>query len=223
MLNLYNLAAATPHPSPAKSHAEQAYNLLEEMIVTLALPPGAILAESLLIEKTGLGRTPIREALQRLSEVGLIDILPRRGTLVTEIDVSDQLALLEVRRELDRLIATSAARRRNTEQSALFAGMALEMRRAAATDDYLLFLRVDRVFNQRIAETAANRHLVKAITPIHALARRFWYKFYRPYDLPIAAISHANIMEAVVTGDAVAAGHASDALLDYVEAFTRSA
>ena len=160
--------------------------------------------------------------MQRLAEVGLVEILPRRGTLVTQINVDDQLLLLEVRRELERLIAKSAARRRTSEQSALFADMALEMRRAAATDDYLLFLRVDRVFNQRAAECAANRHLLKAISPIHALARRFWYSFYRPYDLPIAAIGHAKIMEAIVRGDEIGAGDASDALLDYVDAFTRS-
>src|SRR4051812_13607757 len=115
------------------------------------------------------------------------DIIPRQGTRVTKINVSDQLLLMEVRRELERLIATSAARRRTAEQSSLLTEMAVEMRRAAATDD-LLFLRVDRAFNQCVAESSANRHLIKAITPIHALARRFWYKYYRPYDLPIAAI-----------------------------------
>jgi hypothetical protein len=55
------------------------------------------------------------------------------------------------------------------------------------------------------------------------LARRFWYKYYRPYDLPIAAIGHAEIMEAIVVADPTAAGAASDRLLDYVVSFTRSA
>ena len=166
MQNLYGIRSITP-PKLQRSFAEQAYDILEEMIVTLVLPPGATLSESELIDKTGLGRTPMREALQRLSDVGLIDIIPRQGTRVTEIDVSDQLLLLEVRRELERLIATSAARRRTAEQGALLSEMAVAMRRAAATDDYLLFLRVDRAFNQCVAESSANRHLVKAITPIH--------------------------------------------------------
>lgn len=222
MRNFFNIANI-PAPKQQRSFAEQAYDILEEMIVTLVLPPGTTLTESELIEKTGLGRTPVREALQRLSDVGLIDITPRQGTKVTEISVGDQLLLLEVRRELERLIATSAARRRTAEQSALLSEMAVEMRRAAATDDYLLFLRVDRAFNQCVAESSANRYLVKAITPIHALARRFWYKYYRPYDLPIAAIGHAEIMEAIVAADPVAAGAASDKLLDYVVSFTRSA
>lgn len=63
-----------------KSLAEQAYDLLEEMIITLVLPPRSILTEGVLIEKVGLGRTPIREALQRLSDVGLVRIAPRSGT-----------------------------------------------------------------------------------------------------------------------------------------------
>lgn len=220
MPNLYNIGSL---PGAKRSFAEQAYDILEEMIVTLVLPPGATLTESVLIEETGLGRTPMREALQRLSDVGLIDVIPRQGTRVTDINVGDQLLLLEVRRELERLIATSAAQRRTPEQGALLSEMALHMRRAAATDDYLLFLRVDRAFNQCVAESSANRHLVKAIAPIHALARRFWYKYYRPYDLPIAAIGHAEIMEAIVATDPAAAGAASDRLLDYVVSFTRSA
>jgi|ERR1700676_906161 DNA-binding GntR family transcriptional regulator len=222
MLNSYNIGSMPGAKFP-RSFAEQAYDTLEEMIVTLVLPPGATLTESVLIEETGLGRTPMREALQRLSDVGLIDIIPRQGTRVTDINIADQLLLLEVRRELERLIATSAAQRRTPEQASLLSEMALQMRRAAATDDYLLFLRVDRVFNQCVAESSANRHLVKAITPIHALARRFWYKYYRPYDLPIAAIGHAEIMEAIVAADPAAAGAASDRLVDYVVSFTRSA
>jgi DNA-binding GntR family transcriptional regulator len=220
MTNLYHIGSV---PKPPRSFAEQAYDILEEMIVTLVLPPGATLTESMLIEQTGLGRTPMREALQRLSDVGLIDIIPRQGTRVTDINVADQLLLLEVRRELERLIATSAAARRTPEQASLLSEMAQQMRHAATTDDYLLFLRVDRAFNQCVAESSANRHLVKAIAPIHALARRFWYKYYRPYDLPIAAIGHAEIMEAIVAADPASAGAASDRLLDYVVSFTSSA
>src|ERR1700710_1525253 len=110
MRSIYNIGMLSSARQP-RSFAEQAYDMLEEMIVTLVLSPGTILTEGELIEKTGLGRTPMREALQRLSDVGLIDIIPRQGTKVTEIDVADQLLLLEVRRELERLIATSAAQR----------------------------------------------------------------------------------------------------------------
>ncbi len=192
------------------------------MIVTVHFKPGAALTETALMEQTGLGRTPIREALLRLADVGLVTITPRSGTVVTRTDPADQLQLLDVRRVLERLIAVRATERAGPAEKAVFAAMAAEMREAAATDDYLLFLRVDHRFNQFVAASAGNRHLVRSITPIHALARRFWYTHYRPYDLATAAKLHAVIMEAIVAGDAVAAASASDALLDYVEAFTRA-
>ena len=184
--------------------------------------PGATLVETALMELTGLGRTPIREALLRLADVGLVTIAPRRGTVVTKTDREDQLQLLEVRRVLERLIAARAAERASPADKAIFASMAHDMREAAATDDYLQFLRVDHRFNQFVAVSAANRHLLRSITPIHALARRFWYTHYRPYDLATAAGLHAVIMEAIAAGQPEAASAASDALLDYVEAFTRA-
>src|SRR5690554_1389436 len=91
------------------SLTEQAYRQLEEMIVTLQLMPGAVLSETHLARELSIGRTPVREALQRLAREGLIVILPRRGILVSEINVKRQLRLLEVRRELERLMGKASA------------------------------------------------------------------------------------------------------------------
>src|SRR5580698_7581353 len=82
---------------------ERAWRALEEEIVTLRIPPGSVVSEAGLSARLGLGRTPVREALQRLANEGLVQILPRRGIIVTEIDVAAQLRLLEVRREIERL------------------------------------------------------------------------------------------------------------------------
>src|SRR5690606_3049558 len=93
-----------------------AYSRLEEMIATLLLAPGEFLSEQVLAETVGLGRTPIREALQRLAREGLVTILPRRGVQVTPIDPEEQLLVIEVRREIERLISRNAAARATTEQ-----------------------------------------------------------------------------------------------------------
>src|SRR5258708_9067329 len=90
-----------------QSLTELAYAHLEELIVTLKLAPGRVVSEGELSVLTGIGRTPIREALQRLARERLVSILPRRGIIVTEINVGSQLKLLEVRRELERLIPRS--------------------------------------------------------------------------------------------------------------------
>ena len=103
---------------------DKAYAQIEELIVTLQLPPGTVLSELVLADRLGIGRTPIREALQRLSRDGLVNILPRRGVLVSEIDLRSQLRLLEVRRELERLMARGAAERASDEERAQFSEIA---------------------------------------------------------------------------------------------------
>jgi DNA-binding transcriptional regulator YhcF (GntR family) len=84
---------------------EQAYRLIEEQIVTLRLKPGDVLSEQMLSAMFKIGRTPIREALQRLAREGLITILPRKGVLVSDINPRNQLLVLEVRREIERLLS----------------------------------------------------------------------------------------------------------------------
>jgi len=74
--------------------ADQAYDALEAMISTLALKPGAPIVEAELIERTGLGRTPTREALMRLVSNGLIVQQPRRGLRVSEIRLAEHLDLI---------------------------------------------------------------------------------------------------------------------------------
>src|SRR3954451_14174584 len=87
--------------------SDRAYRDIEELIVTLQLPPGSAVSEGLLSRRLGIGRTPIREALQRLARESLVQILPRRGIMVTQINARTQLRLLEARREVERLVARS--------------------------------------------------------------------------------------------------------------------
>src|SRR5258707_4139615 len=82
---------------------DKAYAQIEELIVTLQLPPGTVLSELVLADRLGIGRTPIREALQRLSRDGLVNILPRRGVLGSDIDRRSHLRLRERRLALERL------------------------------------------------------------------------------------------------------------------------
>ncbi len=106
------------------SLTERAYRQLEELIATLQLPPGTVLSELMLAQRLKIGRTPIREALQRLARDGLVVVLPRRGVLVSEINLRTQLRLLEVRRVLERLMAELAAERASDDECQGFADIA---------------------------------------------------------------------------------------------------
>jgi|TARA_Y100000294_G_scaffold73790_1_gene69572 DNA-binding GntR family transcriptional regulator len=204
-----------------ESFADRAYRKVEELIVSLQVEPGTVLTEQGLAAQLGLGRTPIREALQRLAREHLVVIMPRRGIQVTEMSVAEQMAALEVRRELERYVAASAARRTTPGEKARFSEMAELMTRAAAQGDEVTFLRLDREFNVFAAQCARNAYAEAAIAPLHALSRRFWTLHLRQAgDMPQAAAIHSAIMLAIAAGDEEAAAQASDRLLDWAQGFT---
>jgi DNA-binding GntR family transcriptional regulator len=202
---------------------EQAYRLLEERIVTLQLAPGEFLSEYALADQLGLGRTPIREALQRLAREGLIEVLPRRGILVSKTDPKKQLLVLEVRRELERLLCRAAATRATTEQRLHFREIASGMDRTSRSNDDMVFMRLDRDLNLLVLEAAHNEYAARAMRLLQGLSRRFWYQHYKEAaDLPLCARLHAAQARAIAKANAAAAAAASDRLMDYVESFTRA-
>jgi DNA-binding GntR family transcriptional regulator len=201
---------------------DHAYIQLEELITTLQLPPGAFLSELALSSRLGIGRTPIREALQRLARDGLVAVIPRRGILVSEINLRTQLRLLETRRVLEALLARLAAERANPEERRRFGEIGAAMRAAAEAADDIAFMRLDREFNQLLATAARNEFAVRSISTMTALSRRFWYQHYREVgDLPQSAHLHADVCDAVAARDPAGAVAASDRLMDYIESFAR--
>lgn len=207
---------------PAETLTDRAYRELEEAIVTLRIPPGAMVSEAQLSRRLGVGRTPVREALQRLAREWLVVIMPRRGIFVSEIDVARQLRLLDARRVIERLLAQSAASRRTPAQRAQFDQIARGMDRAAGRSDDLSFMRLDREFNLLLLDAAGNEFAAAAMGLMNGLSRRFWYLHYKQVaDLPLAARLHATIARAIAAGQDDDAGAASDALVDYIQAFAR--
>ncbi|WP_119166551.1 GntR family transcriptional regulator [Algihabitans albus] len=205
------------------SLTDRAYRQLEERIVTLQMAPGEVLSEAALSKQLGIGRTPIREALQRLAREGLVVILPRRGILVAEINVRNQLELLRVRRELERLMAILCARRCTAEERTVFAELAAQMDAAASGADDVAFMRQDRQLNLLIATCCRNQYASRAMGLTHGLSRRFWYQHYKQVlDLPLCARLHAEQARAIAASDKDAAAAATDRLMDYMESFTRA-
>jgi DNA-binding GntR family transcriptional regulator len=218
-----NRRATVQELAPAQSLTDRAYAEIEEMIVTLRLAPGSAISESELSGRLGIGRTPIREALQRLARERLVAIFPRRGIFVTDINVTSQLRLLEVRREIERLIARSAARRATPGERERFSALAAAFESAAKANDDVTFMRIDRDFNVLCSAAAHNEFAANAMSLMHSLSRRFWYLHYKQAaDMPLTAKLHADIARAIAAGDEERAAKASDRLLNLIEKFTRS-
>ena len=104
-------AILAPRAGEAASFADRAYFAIRELIVTLELPPGAVVREPELTERLGIGRTPVREALRRFAQERLVEVYPRRGMFVTKVDVRDLVRLCEVRVALEPEAARLAAER----------------------------------------------------------------------------------------------------------------
>jgi DNA-binding GntR family transcriptional regulator len=214
---------SSKNASTAETLTDRAYTEIEELIVTLQLAPGSVLSEQMLAERLGIGRTPIREALQRLAREGLVVILPRRGVMVSVIDVKSQLRLLEVRREVERLVARGAARRASESERARFAELARGFERAARTGDDKAFMRIDREFNELCLAAVRNEFAAGTMRLMNSLSRRFWFHHYKQAaDMPETAKLHADIARAIAAGEEKEAAAALDRLLDNIEEFTRA-
>lgn len=204
--------------------ADQAYAAIEELIVSGTLPPRSFVSEKQLSAQLGIGRTPVREALKRLEIDGMVTIVPSRGIMVTEVDVKLQLYVLDVRRELERLIARRAARYALPAERERCRVIAEEMLDAARQGDGLRFMHLDQEVNQLLDQCARNPVAVQTIRPLRSLSRRFWFQNYRaqPSSLDAGAGTHAELMMAIHRGDAEAAAAASDQLMSYVDRFARA-
>ncbi|NKC29405.1 GntR family transcriptional regulator [Falsiroseomonas selenitidurans] len=217
-----------PSPPAALSWAaptltEEAYRRLEEMIVTLDLAPGSVVSEAILGRMLGIGTTPVREALQRLAREHLVQVLPRRGVVVTAIDLRQQMQVLETRRELDRLIARAAAHRARPAERAAIAALAAQMAEAGQAGDQRGFLRLDGLLNQALAEAARNPVAAAAVASLHAVSRRFWFFHHRAEEeLATTVALHAEVAAAVGRGDPAAAAEASDRLIGQMIDFARA-
>ena len=213
----------SPPPGRLVTLTEEAYRRLEEMIVTLELAPGAVVSEAILSERIAIGTTPIREALQRLAREYLVQILPRRGVVVTGVDVRQQLQVLETRRELDRLIARSAARRSTAAERLGMGEVADAMQERVDAGDVRGFLRLDGDLNALAARAARNEIAANTVATLHSVSRRFW--FYHQEDNPRAAQTmtlHVALARAIASGNEASAGAASDTLTDHLVDFARS-
>jgi DNA-binding GntR family transcriptional regulator len=207
---------------PTESQADTAHRRLEEMIVTLQLPPGSHWSEESLAEKIGIGRTPVREAVKRLQTDYLVSILPRHGLMITEINIHEQLLVIELRRELEAFISTRAARRIMASDRERLAAAADEIDDAGRQGNLEKYLREVFKANNLIAKAAGNPYAARSISPLYAMSRRFYYRYESDLrNLGSMGRLHAERARAVVRQDEKAALVTVTALMDQIESYTR--
>jgi len=199
----------------AASLAEQAYDILETALVTLRLEPGSIVSEATMIDVAGLGRTPVREAMQRLAHQGLVRVLPRRGLEIASIENTAIIQVLEVRGRLERLVVRQAAVNARDAQRSEFSALARNMR--ASHDDFENFLALGREAERLLDECADNPFCRAAISPLRTHCRRFWYRNRGNARLTETISAQTTLLQLVARRDPSGASKASDNMIATLE------
>lgn len=202
--------------SETGSLAEQAYRRIEENIVTLRLAPGSMTTEQQLCDGLSLGRTPVREAIQRLAQGYLVTVLARRGVLIRPVETKYSLMTVDVRRSVERLIVQRAARYADDHERRRLLTLAPMIEEAAEKRDVLGFMRIDDEFNRLIGDAARHEVAAKIVQPLHCVSRRlgFLYAGSTGAGLVETGGAHAQMMCAIAQGDAASAENMLDRLLE---------
>lgn len=202
---------------------DEAFQDIERMIVNGELKPGQWVSETDLIEVSGHTRAPVRSAIQKLSDEGLLLIAPRRGAQIIPIDHTEQFRALELRRAVEMLIGRSAAKRSNSLQRASFTKIAQGFKEVSISGDQATMTELDAASFALQIDAADNRFAARALTSVKGLSRRFWVFNSEQYgDMKRMALAHSAVAEAISLSDEEAASIAVSALIDYVEEFTLS-
>ena len=197
--------------------ADKAYTALRDMIVTLRLPPGAPLNEERLSAELGIGRTPLRDAVKRLEAESLVLIYPRRGTFVTEVNITDHGLIADVRRQLEGHAAQRAAERATDSDRDALRELAEVVRRHQGDRDSRM--RLDTDIHRAVYRCTHNRYLEATLSQYYNLSLRIWYLFLERLPPVDHTKEHVPMLEAIIAGEAE---HARDLAVFHVERFEKS-
>jgi GntR family transcriptional regulator, rspAB operon transcriptional repressor len=202
-------------PTPKSRASDQVESELRRLILTLELEPGLAISESTLMQRYGWGRTPLREAFQRLAEQSLLQIIPRQGAVVTALSVFD---FVEMMNAMSLVIGPAAALacKRLTEAELDQLDKLIDEGQAAATSgDFERLSELDYQFHAVLAQAAGNRYLSDYLCHLHQIARRFNYAAWkRERNATPSLDEHRQLAAIFRSRDAIAA---KTAMLQHIE------
>lgn len=186
-----------------KSLEEQVYLRLEEEILCGIYKRGDALTETAISNKIGVSRTPVRAALQRLGEEGLIELVPNKCAVVIGVTVDDLIDTYRIRMRLEGL-ATAMATSRLTEDDKKRLTEAMELSEYyMKKQDTEQLKELDTSFHSTIYQASGNRMLYKILTELHRNIKTYRkLSLTMPGRLEASIREHREILEAMLEGDA---------------------
>lgn len=216
----------TAAPRVRGSGAKTVYDQLRQSILDLSLSPGSPLDEVTLSEQFQMSRTPIREALVRLSAEGLVRTLPNRNTIVSSIDFVQLPVYFEALRLMYRVTTRAAAVNRTEEHLVVIRGYEAAYADAVRRRDALGMIQSNRDFHVAIAQAGGNPYFIGLFERLLDEGRRILRIYYQSFDdrLPLQYVDEHSIMvRAIEAQDAEAcdrlAGEHADQIIRQIQAY----
>lgn len=200
--DLPELATYAPHRPAPSSLSEKAYHLIRDRIVSLRLAPGSMLDERALIAELGLGRTPVREALRRLSDENLVEVFPRRGMFVADVNVRDLADISEARAELEGFAARLAAVRATEDERRVCVDLVAELASGRDETDARNLIGFDQRIHRHVYRCTHNAFLEATLEEYFVLTLRLWLVVIDLVErLDEAVQEHRELLEAILDAD----------------------
>lgn len=207
-------AVERPIGRPKGTGSQRIYEVLRQRILALEMPPGSGIDESALVGEFGVSRTPVREALIRLSTDGFVILLPNRGASVSPLDIEEIPELLEAMELCLRVTSRWAATRRTDKDLAEMRSHQTALAEASRRDDYIAMSEANSAFHLAIAKSARNRHIKKLYAGLlpqyHRLSlsllssAKSWTSHYKKYFSDLLE-EHDGLIAAIEAGDSATA------------------
>ena len=211
------------------SGVKMVYDLLRDEILDLALPPGSPIDEVQLAERFKMSRTPIREALVRLSGEGLIDTLPNRSTMVSNIDFLNMHTFFDALVLMYRVTTRLAAQYHRAEDLQVIRAHQGEFAAAVQAQDALAMIATNAAFHSAIAEAGRNPYFIGLFNRLLDEGRRILRLYYQSYEdrLPQRFVDEHEELIAVIAerdveaADRLARAHAEQIVEQIRKLFVR--
>ena len=194
---LYSLTGDANKLDSTARTSDKVESELVKMIISLQLAPGAMINENEITEHLKCGRTPLREALLRLSQENLVVSIPRRGMFVAELDLMNYVKLIEADGLLESFSTYLGIEQCNNDEIDDLEVITLAIKSAFEKKNLLSVAELDFEFHMRIAEFTRNQYIVQATTRLYRLISRYFYiALKNGLDVSVSVEEHLRIVKA---------------------------
>ncbi len=196
------LGASSRRRAEGDSLRSKAYRQIKEMIILAELPPASLIDEAQLVSDLKVGFTPVRQALQWLALENLVVILPRRGTIVADLNASDLQKIYEMRIQLVPHAVRLAAERATDREIASMGALLDRSDAVIAKGDHYQLIRLDRQFQRLLTAATHNEFLIEMLDQLYSHSLRLWYaNLHRIRGLRQEIRDHRKILSALKAHD----------------------